>query len=180
MNKHLLLLTLLVSTQWACRKSNQNDINQIDNDKIESRAVHVKALTGKPVNLAILGATDYTLRFTVEPLASGYAAKVTTAADVQVLDASTWGYPMAYDKDVTIDQTGFYNSGSFVLGTSVGGGGQFEDKSVKYLGFRGQVNGGYRYGWVSVEVPKGNGNIIVHVYAIMNTINEPILTGQTQ
>ena len=74
---------------------------------------------------------DYT--FEILPLSgSSNAARVISLGNSQVMDGSTFGYPDALNFGDNV--TAPYSSGNAVLGTDVGGGGQFTAAGMKYLG----------------------------------------------
>jgi hypothetical protein len=73
--------------------------------------------------------------------------------------------------------TGPYSSGNAVLGTDVGGAGQFTGAGMKYLGLNIDISGGSHLGWISLEVVAGNDTIILHDIGYNTTANEGITAG---
>ena len=60
------------------------------------------------------------------------------------------------------------------MGTSVGGVGQFEGEGKRYLGIRLAVEGGYRYGWIGLEVNDGNTLFLIHDYCVSGEVGEAV------
>ena len=117
---------------------------------------------------------DYT--FAIVQLSDSLrAASVTTLGDSQVMDASTFGYPdtLNFGDNVTSP----YSSGNAVLGTDVGGGGQFSGAGMKYLGLNVDISGESHLGWISLEVAVSNDTIILHDIGYNTTADDGITAG---
>lgn len=110
-----------------------------------------------------------------------YASRVHPNAKVQILDNSTYGYPDALNLDESINsEQNWSDRNNFVLGTSIGNGGIFEGKGLRYLGFRILNNGEYQYGWIALINNEGNTCVEIESYAVNTTIGKSILAGQEE
>ncbi|MCH2228748.1 MAG: T9SS type A sorting domain-containing protein [Crocinitomicaceae bacterium] len=119
---------------------------------------------------------DYT--FEILPLSpSSNAAGVVSLGNSQIMDISTFGYPDTLNFGDNV--TGPYSSGNAVLGTDVGGGGQFTGAGIKYLGLNIEISGTNHLGWISIEVAATNDTIILHDIGYNTTENDEITAGQT-
>ena len=117
---------------------------------------------------------DYT--FEILPLSGSLkAARVISLGISQVMDGSTFGYPDTLNFGDNV--TGPYSSGNAVLGTDVGGAGQFTGAGMKYLGLNIDISGGSHLGWISLEVVASNDTIIIHDIGYNTTANEGITAG---
>ena len=117
---------------------------------------------------------DYT--FEILPLSgSSNAARVISLGNSQVMDGSTFGYPDALNFGDNV--TAPYSSGNAVLGTDVGGGGQFTGDGMKYLGLNIDISGESHLGWISLEVAASNDTIILHTIGYNTTANDGITAG---
>ncbi len=118
---------------------------------------------------------DYT--FEILPLSGSFkAARVISLGNSKVMDVSTFGYPDALNFGDNV--TGPYSSGNAVLGTDVGGGGQFTGIGIKYLGLNIDISGESHLGWISLEVVASNDTIILHNTGYNITANDGITAGQ--
>ena len=118
---------------------------------------------------------DYT--FEILPLSGSYkAARVISLGNSKVMDGSTFGYPDALNFGDNV--TGPYSSGNAVLGTDIGGGGQFTGVGMKYLGLNIDIFGETHLGWISLEVVATNDTIILHNIGYNITPNDGITAGQ--
>ena len=117
---------------------------------------------------------DYT--FEILPLSgSSNAARVISLGNSQVMDGSTFGYPDALNFGDNV--TAPYSSGNAVLGTDVGGGGQFTGDGMKYLGLNIDISGESHLGWISLEVAASNDTIILHTIGYNTIANDGITAG---
>ena len=117
---------------------------------------------------------DYT--FEILPLSgSSNAARVISLGNSQVMDGSTFGYPDALNFGDNVSAP--YSSGNAVLGTDVGGGGQFTGDGMKYLGLNIDISGESHLGWISLEVVASNDTIILHDIGYNTTANDGITAG---
>ncbi|MFT4682781.1 MAG: cell division protein FtsL [Flavobacteriales bacterium] len=117
---------------------------------------------------------DYT--FEILPLSGSLkAARVISLGNSQVMDGSTFGYPDTLNFDDNV--IGPFSSGNAVLGTDVGGGGQFSGAGVKYLGLNLAISGESHLGWISLEVPASNDTIILHDVGYNTTASDGITAG---
>lgn len=122
------------------------------------------------------GVNDYT--FEIFPLVDGMtAARVISLGNSQVMDNSTFGYPDALNFGDPV--TAPFNSGNAVLGTDVGGGGQFTGLGSRYLGLNVDVSGMEHLGWILLEVAATNDTITVHEVGYQTLVGEGITAGQT-
>jgi hypothetical protein len=131
-----------------------DDVGQIGLDcecvsGILDRISHIDA----PPIYIDLGITENSfLYFDVEPLSNGHFVSVRPGLDVQILDSSTFGYPDALELgDIISEASAWSTETNFVLVTSVGSAGSFEDAGERYLGFKITDNEDIYYGWVSLE-----------------------------
>ncbi len=121
------------------------------------------------------GMNDYT--FEILPLSGNLkAARVVSLGNSQVMDGSTFGYPDALNFGDNV--TAPYSSGNAVLGTDVGGGGQFTGAGMKYLGLNIDISGQSHLGWISLEVAASNDTILIKDIGYNTTANEAITAGQ--
>lgn len=126
---------------------------------------------------------DNALSFEIIGLSSGYACRVNSTNSVEILDSSTYGYPDALAIDELIAPNGQWsNEHTFVIGTSVGSGGNFEGKGPRYLGFRllGEQDGAYRYGWILLDNNEGNTSLNVISYGLNYIYGNSIRAGQIE
>jgi hypothetical protein len=120
------------------------------------------------------GNNDYT--FEIVPLSgSSTAARVISIGNSQVMDASTFGYPNTLNFGDTV--TSPYGSGA-VLGTDVGGGGQFSGAGMKYLGLNIDISGVSHLGWILIDVAASNDKIILYDIGYSTTASNGITAGQ--
>jgi|TARA_B110000908_G_scaffold106353_1_gene125183 hypothetical protein len=121
------------------------------------------------------GYDDYT--FEILPL-SGIlnAARVISLGNSQVMDGSTLGYPdtLNFGDNVTSP----FSYGNTVLGTDIGGGGQFSGTGIKYLGLNLDISGNSHLGWISLEVAASNDTIILHDIGYNTISSNGITAGQ--
>lgn len=120
------------------------------------------------------GNSDYT--FEILPLyANSNAARVISLGNSQVMDSSTFGYPdtLNYGENVTSP----FSSGIAVLGTDIGGGGEFTGAGIKYLGLSIDISGENHLGWISLEVVASNDTIFLHDIGYNTIASEEITAG---
>lgn len=163
---NLLLALLFLSGQNASSQINSYDINQTITVSSGSYSIDVDNDSND----------DYT--FEILPLSGNLkAARIISLGGSQVMDSSTFGYPDALNFGDNV--TGPYSTGNAVLGTDVGGGGQFTDAGMKYLGLNLNISGENHLGWISLEVVASNDTIILHNIAYNTIENEGITAGQS-
>lgn len=121
------------------------------------------------------GTNDYTFEILLLS-GSATAARVVSLGSSQVMDSSTFGYPDPLNFGDSI--TGPYSSGNGVLGTDVGGAGQFSGAGLKYLGSKTNISGKSHLGWLSLEVVATNDTIILHEVGYNTVANSGIYAGQ--
>ncbi len=122
------------------------------------------------------GVDDYT--FEIFPLVDGMtAARVISLGNSQFMDSSTFGYPDALNFGDAV--TAPFNSGNAVLGTDVGGGGQFSGLGSRYLGLNIDISAMGHLGWILLEVAASNDTITVHELGYHTLVGEAVTAGQT-
>jgi hypothetical protein len=121
------------------------------------------------------GNNDYTFEI-IQLSGSSTAARVISIGNSQVMDASTFGYPNTLNFGDTV--TSPYSSGNTVLGTDVGGGGQFSGAGMKYLGLNVDISGVSHLGWILLEVAASNNKIILHDLGYSTNASNGITAGQ--
>lgn len=120
------------------------------------------------------GNSDYT--FEISPLyANSNAARVISLGGSQVMDNSTFGYPDTLNLGENV--TSPFSSGIAVLGTDIGGAGEFTGVGMKYLGLSIDISGENHLGWISLEVVASNDTIILHDIGYNTTASDGITAG---
>ena len=180
----------IIPVQFDCEESNafwgdeciddEGDEGQVDfNCECDTGFLNISVDLNNSANIQIGKTENSILNFHIIPLSEGFAVRVQPGSDIQILDSSTFGYPDALDIDSEISNINIWSTDSnFVLGTTVGHGGQFEGAGKKYLGFRLLDNNNTYYGWVSLENNNGSTLLLIDNYQIKFESDEPILAGQ--
>ena len=121
------------------------------------------------------GVDDYT--FEILPLSGEMnAARVLSLGNARVMDSSTFGYPDALDFGDEVTEP--YSGGNAVLGTDVGGGGQFSGLGPKYLGLKLERFGESHLAWLSLELAASNDTIYLLEAGWNEVANDAITAGQ--
>ena len=166
--------TLLITLTILFGLNTEIFISQI----ISSPINQTITVSSGPLNIDINndGTNDYI--FEILPLAgTSKAARVISIGNSSVMDGSTFGYPDALNFGNNV--SGPYSSGNGVLGTDVGGGGQFSGAGLKYLGLNIDIWGQSHLGWISLEVSMSNDTIFLNDAGFNTTANNSINAGQT-
>lgn len=171
MKRKINILILFVAVLFL---SGQNALSQIN---IYSVSQTITTTSGSfTIDVDSDGNDDYT--FEILPLSEGLqAARVISLGNSQVMDVFTFGYPDTLNFGDNV--TGPYNSGNAVLGTDVGGGGQFSGAGMKYLGLNIDISGESHLGWILLEVAASNDTIILHDIGYNTIASNGITAGQT-
>lgn len=166
--------TLLITLTILFGLNTKIFISQIISSPINQTII----VSSGPLNIDINndGTDDYI--FEILPLAgTSKAARVISIGNSSVMDGSTFGYPDALNLGDNV--SGPYSSGNAVLGTDVGGGGQFSGAGLKYLGLNIDIWGQSHLGWISLEVSMNNDTIFLNDSGFNTTANNAINAGQT-
>ncbi len=171
MKRKINILTLFVAVLFLSGKTAISQINSYPVNQM------VTISSGSfTIDVDSDGNDDYTFEI-LQLSGSSTAARVISIGNSQVMDGSTFGYPdtLNFGDNVTSP----YSSGNAVLGTDVGGGGQFSGAGMKYLGLNVDISGDSHLGWISLEVAASNDTIILYDIGYNTTASDDITAGQT-
>lgn len=121
------------------------------------------------------GTDDFT--FDIVTLSPGVLAATAYAiAPSTLLDNSTFGYPDTLNFGDPV--TGYFHSGTGVLGT-IAGGGQFNGRGIKYLGIRINASGADHNGWIKLNCSLNRDTLEIISVGFNTIATAPITAGQT-
>jgi len=177
--RNLTVLFVTALLFWSCSNLEETTL-ELEN-VIEYKVLDHKVTPDNNVKINLSDTDHLIILFEIIELEIGYASRAKPGVSVQILDSSTYGYCDALELRKSIGEENIWSDKTnFVLGTSVGNGGQFEGNGLKYLGFRVQVDDDYQYGWVLVDNNNGNTCVELKSYAINTTAGKSILAGQRE
>jgi len=154
MKHKLKILTLFVAILFL---SDNNVISQINSYSIDQTITTSSGSVDLDVDSD--GNNDYT--FQILPLSGNLkAARAISIGNSQIMDGSTFGYPDALNFGDNV--AGPFSSGNTVLGTDVGGAGEFSGVGKMYLGLNINIAGESHLGWILIEVAASNDTIVLH------------------
>lgn len=97
--------------------------------------------------------------------------------DIQIVDASGWGYADALSDEEIQKKSPWSDRDNLVLGTFANAG-NFAGNGNKYLGFRIKKGDEFNYGWILLNCGALSDNLFIDSYAIQLKGNKKIKAGE--